>query len=164
MSKLIILRGSSGSGKSSVAEGLREKSKSKTALIEQDYLRRVVLKEKDLPSSINPKLILKVSQFALDNGYNTIIEGIFQTGHYRKMFNALLKYHPKENYIYYFDISLRETLNRHSNRDKVNEFGEKEMMRWNIDKDLLGHKGEAVISEDLSKGQIIKKVLRETGL
>ncbi|MDD5710852.1 MAG: AAA family ATPase [Candidatus Colwellbacteria bacterium] len=164
MNKLVILRGPSGSGKSSVAKELREGSKNKVAIIDQDYLRRIVLKEKDLPNSINPKLILRVSQFALDNGYNVIVEGILYSAHYGAMFDELLKYHPKENYVYYFDISLGETLKRHITRDKFSEFGEKEMRQWYVDKDLLGTRDESIISESLSKGQIVKRILRETGL
>lgn len=51
-SKLIVLRGNSGSGKSTTAKMLRDAAiakgtKTKIAIIEQDYLRRYILKEKE---------------------------------------------------------------------------------------------------------------------
>jgi chloramphenicol 3-O-phosphotransferase len=46
--RLVVLRGNSASGKSSVAAGLREKFGRGLALVAQDNLRRVVLREHDL--------------------------------------------------------------------------------------------------------------------
>jgi len=49
-SRLIVLRGNSGSGKSTTARALRERFGRRLAWVEQDYLRRVVLKEHDVPA------------------------------------------------------------------------------------------------------------------
>ena len=51
--RLIVLRGNSASGKSSVAAGLREKYGRGLALVGQDNLRRVVLRERDRPGAVN---------------------------------------------------------------------------------------------------------------
>ena len=45
--RLIVLRGNSGSGKSTVARAVRERYGRGCALVEQDYLRRIVLRELD---------------------------------------------------------------------------------------------------------------------
>jgi len=44
---LVIVRGNSGSGKSTVAAEVRRRYGRGCALIEQDYLRRIVLREHD---------------------------------------------------------------------------------------------------------------------
>ena len=62
--KLIVLRGPSGSGKSSTAKLLRSRFDAPTALIEQDFFRRVVLKEKDIPNGNNHDLIKSVVLFS----------------------------------------------------------------------------------------------------
>jgi adenylylsulfate kinase-like enzyme len=46
--RLIVLRGNSGSGKSTVARAVRERYGRGCALIEQDYLRRIVLREREI--------------------------------------------------------------------------------------------------------------------
>ena len=164
MTKLIILRGPSGSGKSSVAKELRKKSKYKTALVEQDYLRRIVLKEEDTQDGINSRLILQVVKFALDSEYNVILEGILFTKHYKEMLSELLDYHPNENYAYYFDVSFKETLKRHATKDTAQEFGEKEMKNWYQQSDTLGLIYEQVLPETLSLKQTVLKILKETKL
>ncbi|MCA9388350.1 AAA family ATPase [Candidatus Berkelbacteria bacterium] len=57
LNKLIIIRGPSSSGKTTTARKLRESCKGKVALIEQDYIRRTLLKEKDRPGAPNIELI-----------------------------------------------------------------------------------------------------------
>lgn len=55
--KLIVLRGPSGSGKSSAARAVREAQKQQIAIIEQDYWRRIVLKEKDFLDFLEEEII-----------------------------------------------------------------------------------------------------------
>ena len=47
MAKLIILRGNSGSGKTTVAKALQEKFGANTMLLSHDVIRREILKVKD---------------------------------------------------------------------------------------------------------------------
>jgi predicted kinase len=46
-SRLLVLRGNSGSGKSTTAQTLRDRLGRGTAWIEQDQIRRILLWEKD---------------------------------------------------------------------------------------------------------------------
>lgn len=55
--RLVVLRGNSASGKSTVAAGLRERFGRNLALVGQDNLRRVVLGEPDQPGAANIGLI-----------------------------------------------------------------------------------------------------------
>lgn len=164
MTKLIIIRGNSGSGKSTIAKKIRAGSSSKTALIEQDYLRRTVLKDRDKLGADNVDLIFQTVQFCLSRGYHVVLEGILYTGHYLDMIKNLLKQHKRENYIYYLDIPLAETLKRHKTKPNAHEFGAKEMKSWYKDQDLTGLAGEIVLGSDLSEDEIVQRILSETGL
>jgi len=49
--QLVVVRGNSASGKTSVAAGLRERYGRGIALVSQDVLRREVLRERDIPAT-----------------------------------------------------------------------------------------------------------------
>jgi chloramphenicol 3-O-phosphotransferase len=68
--RLIVLRGNSASRKSSVAAGIRDRFGRGLALVGQDNLRRVVLRERDRPGAANIGLIDTVARHALDAGYH----------------------------------------------------------------------------------------------
>jgi chloramphenicol 3-O-phosphotransferase len=63
--RLVILRGNSASGKLSVAVGMREKFGRGLALVGQDNLRRIVLRERDRPGAANIGLIDLTARYAL---------------------------------------------------------------------------------------------------
>ena len=93
-SRLVILRGNSGSGKSSVARAVRDRhGRRGVALIEQDYLRRILLRELDRPGGIAPELIETNARFVLDRGYHAIVECILHTGSYAPMLRRLIAAH-----------------------------------------------------------------------
>ena len=80
--RLIVLRGNSASGKSSVAAGLRERYGRGIALVSQDTLRRDVLRERDVPGAANIGLIDLTVRHALEHGFHTVLEGILYVAHY----------------------------------------------------------------------------------
>lgn len=145
--KLIVLRGPSGSGKSSTAKAVRAMQEHPIALVEQDYLRRILLKEKHTPNGLNIELIKRTILFALENSYNVIAEGIFEASCYGKMFEEIIQKHPKDNYFFYFDVSFKETLRRHQYKPNKDEFGENEMRKWYKDKDFLECAKEIIMPE-----------------
>jgi hypothetical protein len=57
---------------------------------------------------------------AMNDGYDIILEGIFSTKSYANDFMDIIRQHPDENYIFYFDISLDETIRRHQTRPSRN--------------------------------------------
>ncbi|MCM3920185.1 hypothetical protein ND748_00560 [Frankia sp. AiPs1] len=76
---LVVIRGNSGAGKSSVARAVRARSGRGVALVEQDYLRRILLREWDQPGGVAPALIDQTVRFCLDHGYHVVLEGILAT-------------------------------------------------------------------------------------
>ncbi|MEA3323065.1 MAG: zeta toxin family protein [Patescibacteria group bacterium] len=164
MKKLVIIRGNSGSGKSTVAKCLREgvKHNKKIAIIEQDYLRRFILKEKEADSTNNIDLIKLTVLFAFEKGYDVLLEGILYSKRYKRMIEELMDESSK-SYIYYLDISFDETLRRHKTKYNADEFGKSEMRSWYKKKDILNFSGERVLGEELSKKQIVEIINSEVG-
>ncbi|MER5851889.1 hypothetical protein ABT126_33915, partial [Streptomyces sp. NPDC002012] len=66
--RLVVLRGNSASGKSSVAAGIRDRFGRGLAWVEQDNVRRVVLGERDRPGAANIGLLDLTARYALDAG------------------------------------------------------------------------------------------------
>ncbi len=166
--KLIVLRGNSGSGKSTTAKLLRDAaiatgSNKKIAIIEQDYLRRHILKEKETEGADNIELIYQTVYFALTRNYAVILEGILYSKHYDEMLMRLNKHCP-DFYYYYFDVSFSETLRRHGLKPNANEFGEAEMRQWYKEKDLLYMPHEQLIPEAMPQQEIVKVILDRTRL
>lgn len=159
--KLIILRGNSGSGKSSVARELQLSMGYGTALIEQDYLRRKLLREKERSDQPNIELIELNAIFALGHGYDVIVEGILRKDYYGDMLRSLIESHDGLTYIYYFDIPFEETLNRHVTKPNADEFGEAEMRELYRPHDLLGMKNEQIISEESTFAMSVERILND---
>jgi len=162
-SKLIVLRGNSGSGKTTVAKRLREISNRKIAYVEQDNIRRTILKEKETDDGANIALIEQIVKFALARDYDVILEGILNFPRYGAMLKELTKKCP-DNYLYYFDVSFKETLKRHATKPNAYEFGAKEMKQWYRPHDLTGFKNEKIIPEDYSLEEIVNTIVEDSGL
>jgi hypothetical protein len=108
------------------------------ALVEQDYLRRIVLRERDEPGGIAPALIAQTVRFALDHGYHAVLEGILVRDRYGPMLTALREAHRGRTSVFYLDVSLDETLRRHTTRPQATEFTPDDMRGWFAGRDLLG--------------------------
>jgi predicted kinase len=164
--KLVIIRGNSGSGKSSIAREIRARYGRGCALIEQDYLRRIILKELDGRNApgIAPRFIENTARFALDNGYHVILEGIFWTGRYRDMLHGLIDGHSGGSYAFYLDVPFDETVRRHAMRPQVNDFTPDQMREWYADHDALGIPGEHIIGESSTFERTVDFILSTTHL
>jgi adenylylsulfate kinase-like enzyme len=157
--KLIVLRGPSGSGKSSIARAIQiaQINQSKlTAYIEQDYFRRIVLKEKDVVGGFNIQLMKETVLFLLKNQHDVIMEGIFDTRRYEKMFKEIITLHLSNNFFFYMNISLDETIRRHDTKPNKDEFGEKELRDWYRENDQLSFIGEEIISVKSSAEEAVR--------
>jgi len=159
---LVVIRGNSGAGKSTVARRLRDAYGRGCALVEQDYLRRVVLRERDLPGGLAPVLIDRTARVALDHGYHVILEGILHTARYAGPLRGLLRDHVGRNAVFYLDVSLDETLRRHATRP--HDFGPDDLRSWYAEHDVLGVDGEHVLPQTLTLEETVDLIARSAGL
>jgi predicted ABC-type ATPase len=165
MNKLIIIRGNSGSGKSTIARELREAARNpkKVALVEQDYLRRIVLKEKETEGTKNIGLIEQTVTYALDKGYDVILEGILYSKRYQQMIRALTK-KADQSYIFYLDVTLEETLIRHKTKPNAHEFGEEEMREWYKSKETIKRDLDFILPQSNSIQESVDKIQMLTSI
>jgi hypothetical protein len=160
--KLVVLRGNSGSGKSTTARTLRERLGRGTAWVEQDHLRRILLRERDLPGGVNIGLIDTTVRYALDHEYDVVLEGIMDAGRYGDMLRKLTADHRGTTLHYYFDIPFDETVLRHGTRDLPNV--DAAMMRdWYRERDLLPGVEQTVIGPDSALEKTVARVLTDLG-
>jgi predicted kinase len=162
--RLIVLRGNSGSGKTTVASALREAYGRGVAWVSQDLIRRNILKEKDKPGGLNIGLIDQVARYSLDHGQHAVLDGIFHADHYEAMLAGLARDHLGVSRFYYLDVSFEETLRRHATRPQAAEFGGDEMRGWYCHRDLLGGIRERIIPETSTLQQTAALILAETQL
>lgn len=99
---------------------------------------------------------------ALTAGYNVILEGILSVNSYQKIIQELINFHSGESFIFYFDISFKETLKRHKTKKERSEYGEKEMKEWYPFSHRSNHEVEIIISENLSEDEIYSKIVQKS--
>jgi adenylate kinase family enzyme len=165
--KLIVLRGPSGSGKSTVARALFDKTKRKTCLIEQDYYRFIFTPYKNGSKEHSATIHTMIKEnvlTALRDGYDVILEGILSTKSYSNVFEEMLKEHPTENYLFYFDVGLEETIRRHRTRPPRNTptYTEDDMRSFYSGTYESIHDDEKVIPETSSLDETLNFVIESS--
>jgi hypothetical protein len=158
---LIIVRGNSGAGKTSVATAVRRQLGRICAVVAQDVIRRTILRERDTPGGANIGLISTVTRYALDNGFHVIVEGILPTDHYGNMLTDLVADHRGRTGIYYLDVSLEESLRRHSTRPQAMEFSPADMRQWYRQRDLLNLPDERLVPDTSSLNDTVQRILAD---
>jgi adenylate kinase family enzyme len=161
VAKLIILRGNSGSGKTTTGKALQRKFGRGTMLISQDVVRREMLFVKDGPNTEASQLLLELALYGKRNCDIIILEGILNSKWYKKLFENLLNEFKEQIFAYYFDIPFEETLNRHQQKPIAHEFGEKEMREWWNEKDLLYIIPEVLMYKELSLNEIVDIIYQD---
>jgi predicted kinase len=162
--RLIVLRGNSGSGKSSVAMALREAHGRGLAWVSQDLIRRIILREKDRPGGVNVGLIDHVARYSLDHGYHAVLDGIFYADRYEQMLDGLRRDHLGQSCFYYLDVSWEETVRRHATRPQAADFGVDDMRDWYRPRDLLTAVREQVIPETSTLRETTSLILAQARL
>jgi predicted kinase len=162
--RLIVLRGNSGAGKSTVARALRDAYGRGVAWVSQDLIRRIILKEADRPGAANIGLIDQIARYSLDHGYHVVLDGIFYADRYERMLAALNRDHVGISRFYYLDVSMDETLRRHATRPQAADFGPDDMRQWHRPGDFLSLIREHVIPETSTLPETISLILAGTQL
>lgn len=158
MSKLIIIRGNSGSGKTTAARELQNKFGANTMLLSQDVIRREILKVKDAAGGPACSLLTHMLQYGRENCDIVILEGILYSTYYRELFAYAKKAYGLEIYAYYYDLPFEETLRRHATKPNRHEFGESDMRRWWLEKDFLDEIPEKILTRDMSFDTVVEMI------
>lgn len=153
MSKLIIIRGNSGSGKTTVAKELQKRLGRNTMLISHDMIRIQMLNAKD-PEAL--PLITELLKYGRNHSDITILEGILPVDVYKPLFDTAVAVYGANIYAFYYDLTFEETLSRHSTKPNREDFGEREMRRWWREKDYIGTIHETAISAEMSVSDTVK--------
>lgn len=157
MARMIILRGNSGSGKTTVAKALQKRFGSNTMLISQDVIRRDMLQVKDGPDSEAVPLIGELLKNGRSHSEVVILEGIMCADWYRPVFELAVRLYEKVDACY-FDLPFEETLRRHQLKPNCKEFGEVEMRRWWREKDFSDVLSEVRICAEKDLGSIVEDI------
>ena len=161
VSRLVVLRGNSGSGKSSTAQELRRRVGRGVAWVEQDYLRRTLLREHARADAPNIGLIEQTARYALEHGYHVILEGGLYGPHYGVMLRQLIADHAGVTGVYYFQLSFDETIRRHATRPLAKVVTPEQMRQWYEPCDLLGVPGEQLIDESSSLDETAERIITD---
>ncbi|WP_157117666.1 AAA family ATPase [Nocardia vaccinii] len=156
--RLVVIRGNSGSGKTTVAKALQLRfARAECLLIPQDVVRREFLRESDIPDGQNIELIRDIAELGLARGVTVIVEGILSARRYGAMLEQLAA-RAERAWFYAFDLSFTETLDRHARRPKASEFGAEEMHGWYHGWDPLGFVTEARIDAVPAVADIVETI------
>lgn len=127
---LIVIRGNSASGKTTLALRLQHALGRGTANIGQDHFRRNVLREHDVAGATNIGFIDSSARYCLEAGWNVIVEGILIASLYQDMLSALLSSHRGPTHLYYLKVDLAETIRRHEARPLAAEVPSTKLHEW----------------------------------
>ena len=159
-SKIIIIRGNFGSGKTTVAKELQREFGRGTLLISQDVIRREMLWVKDGIGTKAISLLSELTKYGKDNCDIVILEGILYANVYKELFEQI-NADFSSIYAYYYDLPFDETVTRHQTKPNSNEFGEAEMKLWWNEKDYIGIIPEKSLTKEISFSDTIDMIYND---
>ncbi|UNP74292.1 kinase [Bacillus nitratireducens] len=160
-STLIILRGNSASGKTTIAKELQEHFGQGTLLVSQDVVRRDMLKVHDTMGNLSHDLIFEITKYGKEKCEFVILEGILNSRRYGDMLRELIHFFEGNAYTYYFDLSLEETIRRHNTREKRLEFGEDLLSKWYNPNDSIEVDKETIFTDDFTQKDIFHTIVND---
>ncbi|MCC5800891.1 kinase [Rossellomorea vietnamensis] len=160
-STLIIIRGNSGSGKTTTAKRLQQNLGRGTLLVSQDVVRRDMLKVQDRDGNLSMDLIRQITEYGRGKCEYVIVEGIFSEQRYGDMIRELIQFYNGKAHTYYYDLSFQETVRRHNARSKRTEFGEDSLRAWWNAEDYLHVDGEVQLTDEMTQDEIVEMILEQ---
>ena len=160
-SKIIILRGNSGSGKTTVANALQKKLGRGTLIISQDVIRREMLWVRDGSETKAISLLIDLIKYGKKNCDFLILEGILNAVWYKELFEIIKLEFNGSIYAYYYDLSFEETLQRHQTKSNCNDFGENDMKQWWNEKDFIKIIEEKILAQELSIDETVDIIIKD---
>lgn len=157
--KIIILRGNSGSGKTTIAHHLQKELGRGTLVISQDVIRRKMLWANDGADTKALPLLIDLVKYGKQHCEFVILEGILNAKWYKELFEAILSEYGANIFAYYYDLPFEETLQRHQTKPNCNDFGEDAMRRWWHDKDYIGIINEKSLTVGMSIDETVTMIM-----
>jgi hypothetical protein len=162
--RLVVVRGNSGSGKSALAAAVRAARPRGVAVLGQDVLRRQILHVPDGPGALSVPYLDLSARFALDHGLHVVVEGILHAEVYGDVLRGLVDDHVGVSRCYRYELPFEETVRRHATKGATaQEFGEREMRSWWRGPDPLHGVAERVIGPDSTLERTLQTVLSDCG-
>ncbi|WP_179395080.1 AAA family ATPase [Lacticaseibacillus absianus] len=134
MPTLILLRGNSGCGKTTLADALARAYGEEALLLQQDVLRRHVLHAGDHAGTHAVDLIADLIDFGRQFYPITIVEGILRRDVYGAMLQRAIERFGARAFVYYLDLPFALTVVRNAPR----HFSEVDLRCWWRPTDQLG--------------------------
>lgn len=159
MTKLIILRGPSGVGKSTVAQALLKRTTRPTVLVDLDHYRFSFVNPPHEDHNLEYEMSASDILLGLQLGFDVIFDGNFTATAHDPFLEKLLSAHAEETYLFYLDASLDETLKRHETKShpRISKEKMKEVYPY---ASPTGHENEIVIPQDSSLEQTIEHITK----
>ena len=111
MTKLIILRGNSGSGKTTIAKELQKLFGKNTMLISQDVIRREMLNVDDGENTKALPLLKELLKYGNEHNEIVILDGILRANWYNSLFELAIELYNQNIYAYYLICLLKKRSN-----------------------------------------------------
>lgn len=157
--RLVVLRGPSRAGKSTLSMALRARPMS---VVGQDHVRRIILKDRDhLELTAAVELIDLNVRFCLDHGKDVVLEGILWSQKYGDMIRRLLTDHRGRNHVYYLSIGLEDSIVRHASSPDAADWTGDDMRSWWCGHDPLGTADEQLLDAELPQEQLLSRIHRD---
>ena len=161
--RLIVLRGNSASGKSTLARALRAARPRGIAILGHDQLRREILHAREEPDNPTVAYLDLSARYALDLGLHVVVEGILYSHIYGAMLAQLIADHRGVSSCYRYNLSFAETARRHATKPQATEYGPETMRAWWHDTDPLPSIAEHALDADLTIADATARVLNDCG-
>jgi thymidylate kinase len=163
MTKLVIIRGPSGVGKSTVATALMRRTTRPTVLVDLDHYRFSYVNSPDYDHDLEYEMSGSDVLIGLRLGFDVIFDGNFTATANDPFLENLLGAHPEETYIFYLDATLEETLKRHETKanPRISTDKMKEVYKY---ASPTGHEREVIIPESSSLERTVEQIARITGI
>lgn len=159
--KLIIIRGPSGVGKSTVAQALMNRTKRPTVLVDLDHYRFGFVNPPRRDHELEYEMSGSDVLIGLRLGFDVIFDGNFTADARDPFLEKLFQAHSEENYLFYLDASLPETLRRHETKPAARISTNKMREAYKY-ASPTGRKEEVVIPESSSLGQTVEQIIMIT--
>lgn len=156
---IIIIRGNSGSGKTTVANKLYDKLGEDCMLLSQDVIRRDILHTNDGKDSTAVDLLKELVLFGKKHSGIIVLEGILNSSWYKPLFDNIQNSFDYI-YTYYYDLPFEETVKRFQTKNNTT-YTTQDMKRWYNEKDLLGFENEKIILKDMTIDDTLKMILSD---